>query len=422
MIMEQTQRRWKSKEWEECCNQALLGAEWKWLDEFEEDQQQQQHVHEDQKSTSPSETIQLINLMEEEEEEEEKGESEYAEVDTWSQNAYRIRDSLLVMQKWISTKSFVNIDIPEEEASLFQSTVTSFLATTANEIETLRNMIDSRALDASHKTGVCASLLLQLQQDVAQPFSRLQKLRSRTAVSIWQDPIHCSLYQPTRSRETFEKEASTAGADSAMRRMLDEDDRVEREQRFIPQARNGPMAHDEIRSRFLTRNASQSDEDIKIPPRPDILQEPKLPASMNSRFLTSDEQQSSSFSIPQPRNLVAKKPEVDRLYQEELSTALQQESLLLQASMQNDLDSVQLMEQRMVDITTLISQFSNLVSEQQEEILQIHEAAENTKENVAKGQDSLVDAADRANRSRHYKATIIFGLSLALLFFHFLRA
>ena len=102
--------------------------------------------------------------------------------------------------------------------------------------------------------------------------------------------------------------------------------------------------------------------------------------------------------------------------------SLQQEAALLQETIvQSDLDSVQKMEQRMVEITTLIGQFSNLVSEQQEEILDIAQHAQETKQNMTKGQENLVDATERTRQSKHYLAWTIFGLTLTLLFFHTLR-
>ena len=87
----------------------------------------------------------------------------------------------------------------------------------------------------------------------------------------------------------------------------------------------------------------------------------------------------------------------------------------------NDLDSVQQMETRMVEITTLIGQFSNLVQDQQEQIVQVHESAKETKDNLDKGQENLIDAAERTKRSKHYKAWLILFLSTILMFFHLLR-
>ena len=79
------------------------------------------------------------------------------------------------------------------------------------------------------------------------------------------------------------------------------------------------------------------------------------------------------------------------------------------------------METRMVEITTLIGQFSNLVQEQQEQIVQVHESAKETKDNLDKGQENLIDAAERTRQSRHYKAWSILAMSAILMFFQILR-
>jgi hypothetical protein len=404
----------ESSSWEECCNLALFGDEWKWLEEFEEEEIGDE--------TRGDFDIQIIDLLDHEKGGEngsgslsgKEDSKEKSSADNWTENAYRIHDSLQIMKDWMSTKSFVSVHIPEEEASLFQSTVTSFLAATAKEIETLRSMVDTRAADAGHKSGVCASLLVQLQEDIAQPLARLQKLRSRVAVSIWQHPIQCSLYRPTflheRSEDSFRKNL-----------LQDQDDAaVNREERFSPKRRNAVSL--ELSQQFAKSHIGSSPPEIRIPQRPDFIQLNRHDQVPQTRTRDDSQEPKHVHTIPQQGILAEKRKKAEQQYQEELSLTLQQESVLLQATMQNDLDSVQLIEQRMVDITALISQFSNLVSDQQEEIWQIHEAAQDTKENITRGQENLVDAADRANSSRHYKATIISFLSLALLFFHFLKA
>ena len=56
----------------------------------------------------------------------------------------------------------------------------------------------------------------------------------------------------------------------------------------------------------------------------------------------------------------------------------------------------------MTEFTVLLAQFSNLVCEQQMEITTIHETTVQSKKNVEKGHDLLVDAAERTKKSRHY--------------------
>ena len=105
--------------------------------------------------------------------------------------------------------------------------------------------------------------------------------------------------------------------------------------------------------------------------------------------------------------------------QEETQQELQKEAVLLEASLQNDLDSVYQVEQRMTEITALLSQFSALVSEQQEEIVTIHDTTLSSKENVSKGQESLIDAKERTKRSKHYMATVVWSVAIILLFFNY---
>jgi t-SNARE complex subunit (syntaxin) len=113
--------------------------------------------------------------------------------------------------------------------------------------------------------------------------------------------------------------------------------------------------------------------------------------------------------------------ENDGGYQYAQPQDLQQEAVLLKASLENDLDEVQQMETTMVHITTLLSQFADLVAGQQEDIVQIHEAVSSTKDNLEKGQENLVDAAGRAQQSRHYMATAITAMAMMLLFVHWIR-
>ena len=74
----------------------------------------------------------------------------------------------------------------------------------------------------------------------------------------------------------------------------------------------------------------------------------------------------------------------------------------------------------MVAITTLLSRFTDLITEQQEDIFAIHDGAVKSKENVDKGQDNLVDAAERGENSRHPMASFIVLMALLLLFFNWI--
>jgi len=102
--------------------------------------------------------------------------------------------------------------------------------------------------------------------------------------------------------------------------------------------------------------------------------------------------------------------------EEEETQQLQRESAALLATyQQSDLKGVQHVERSMIEITQLLSRFTDLISEQQENILMIHDQAVKSKENVEKGQDQLVDAAKRGETSRHPMATFIVCMAFLLL-------
>jgi t-SNARE complex subunit (syntaxin) len=99
---------------------------------------------------------------------------------------------------------------------------------------------------------------------------------------------------------------------------------------------------------------------------------------------------------------------------------LQRESAYLTASLQNELEDVHKIEGKMMEITTLLRQFGDLVSEQQEDIVAIHDQAESSKKNIQAGQDRLVDAGERKKKSKHYMATFIVCMALLLLFLNWI--
>ena len=99
---------------------------------------------------------------------------------------------------------------------------------------------------------------------------------------------------------------------------------------------------------------------------------------------------------------------------------LQRESAYLTASLQNELEDVHKIENKMMEITTLLRQFGDMVAEQQEDIVAIHEQAEKSKKNVQAGQDNLVDAGERKKKSKHYMATFIASMGVLLLFLNWI--
>ena len=394
----------RQQEWRQCCAVAM-GFEW--VDHFDGDQEEDNNPRPTQ-INGEARIHQVINLMDDDDQQDEKkAENESLSSDPWTNNALRMQTGLTKMSQWIAIKKhdYVGLGMEDEEASLIQSTVTTFAATTAAELETLRKLIPSN--DSGHRHGIVQILLTQLQEQITQPFSVLQKQRTRQAVQLWQSPWQCQLAQ---SRTTTLLTADplfhdeTSAGESSDKRFMARATLMIPQEDFLEKYQRDPLQEPVVRPAFLDR--------------------------IRERIKLERQQQGLENVVNTPQRLVA--PIVPKMvqpapilpYQEtqDFEQSLQQEAALLQETIvQSDLDSVQKMEQRMVEITTLIGQFSNLVSEQQEEILDIAQHAQETKQNMTKGQENLVDATERTRQSKHYLAWTIFGLTLTLLFFHTLR-
>jgi hypothetical protein len=136
--------------------------------------------------------------------------------DPWTLTARSMQTSIFEMAAWIDTKKwdYVSVYMSDDEASLIQSTVTSFIATTANEIEGLRHSLQLLS-DANntaststntttrhqHRTGIVQILLTLLQLEIAQPFRVWQKQRQRAAVQLWQNPYSCTLVTAAQQQQ-----------------------------------------------------------------------------------------------------------------------------------------------------------------------------------------------------------------------------
>lgn len=393
-----------------------------WVDRFEDDE------IELPPAMDPHGRIQqVINLMDDDDddlyEESKRPEKSSDDADPWTENALRIQSDLHRMARWILSKQYdyVGLNMPDDEASLIQSTVTSFAATTASELETLRKLIpDTSSTLAGHRNGIVQILLSELQEKITQPFGILQKQRTRISVQLWQHPWQCQLVIPQSSKK--------GGANSMMQQLFDEgdddnNDGATRDKRFMPRSAVPPVLEVDF------WNAYERDPLAQASPKPDFLERLAVTRQRqaDTEFASSrpTELRHSTMTPTTPRIIPTTPSNPPLPFQEQQQQEfdeLQEEAAQLQVTIvQSDLDSVQKMEQRMVEITTLIGQFSSLVSEQQEEILDIAQHAQETKQNMTKGQENLVDATERTKRSKHYLAWTIFGLSMTLLFFHTLR-
>ena len=440
----------RNNEWDRCC--AVVSG-FEWVDHFDaeidhDDANKESNDFDSsskhQSLSSANDKYQVTNLLDDDDFEDSDDDNDVErdhQIDAWTSNALRIQTDLNRMSRWIQSKKqkYTGLDMKDEEAALIQSTVTSFAATTASELETLRNMIkkytNSRTINnnlSNHRSGIVQILLEQLQEQVTKPFGILQKQRGRVAVQLWQNPLQCQI-----SRSKRRMAASQHRQDV----MFDEDDEDQHmEQRFLPErSPQGPENKDAYD--FISKYANKQPTSIpttipsflnQISKRQGSRTESFYPISPNTRQKKEQSLDVSVSSFSDINILGAAKMPQDHLppldidneyYQQQLEEELQAESAQLTAALiaNNDLDSVQQMETRMVEITTLIGQFSNLVQDQQEQVQQVHESAKETKDNLDKGQENLVDAAERTKQSKHYKAYLILTMAAILLFFHILR-
>jgi len=335
----------------------------------------------------------------------------HAAVDQWTETAVEVQNNILEMAAWIQKKKwdFVSVNMPDEEASIIGSTVTAFIPTTANEIESLRQMAHAteRPTQQQHRMGIVQILMILLKEEVADPFQTLQKQRSRTAVTLWQNPLQCRLMVPCAAMNEEEEDELDAalGISSSLSSQTQRS-----KQCFLP---SRP-------SHLLQRGFRDAYKDLpRRKQRPSSLLFNK-PGSISFKSTSKKDKPLSGVTTrdAHQRDAVAQSDVSDTSYY--LSPpALKQESLLL--AVNHDLDSVQQMEQRMMDITQLLSQFASLVSEQQEFVQDIYETTSDAKSNVEKGQEELVKAKETAKASKHFMAKAITSMGVALLILHWIK-
>jgi len=432
-------------EWNRCCAEA---AGFEWVDCFGDNDKVDDAIKE-----ISDHIFHVTNLLHDDSDnsfEDRDGRKEIKLEDAWTVNAFHIQSDLNCMSRWIQSKKqkYVGLDMRDEEAALIQSTITSFAATTASELETLRNMITSYENShivnnnlSNHRSGIVQILLDQLQEQVTKPFGILQKQRSRVAVQLWQNPLQCKLYQPKRVRGVI-------GTSKRPQDFLfdgDDEDQLEheKEQRFLPKvsyhnSNNGydfiskyrnkqptsiSIEQPDFLARITERQSLGTGKNHSLTPPLSQPQEEQTTYAHLSSFSDSDLPQQFQSLPPQREHQQAIINTTNEFYQQQLEEELQTESKYLATTLiaKNDLDSVQQMETRMVEITTLIGQFSNLVQGQTEQVLQVHDSAKETKDNLDKGQENLIDATERTRKSKHYKAWLILSMAMVLMFFHLLR-
>ncbi|KAL7458233.1 hypothetical protein ACHAWC_009766 [Mediolabrus comicus] len=340
----------------------------------------------------------------------------------------------------------------DADRSILETTVASFAAGMAKQIESLRqtvvvegdhpfisttdnNGVDNNGLDASsqrlkwasgpigHRTGIASCLMQRLKSEIMDPMTVLTQQRERTQsrgnyswhepTKIAQNPLRGFFSEATP--DVTQRSSDLPPAPWEMGNHNPEQERYEREQEREEFVR----VYCEI-----DNNTSPASLDMIITntfPPPAVLNALGTP-NINQ---AADQQKRTIPKIPvaatQPNRAPPDVVIPSQFDSDDHLDQLQRESATLLATYQHsDLEGVQKVERSMVEITQLLSRFTDLITEQQEDIFMIHDQAIKSKENVDKGQDQLVDAVSRGEKSRHPMATFIVFAALLLLLFNWI--
>ncbi len=358
----------------------------------------------------------------------------------------------------------------DAERNALDAAVASFAVSTGNQIEALRRALASAASAAdapagttggtggdlaAHRVGIVACLVSALRADVVDRMGRMHAVRMRRSLDLARDPLRCRLPAAagggsgpggsggeiafvTDDDDDDDATAQLASLLGSIRAAAIPEAARAREEAFC--ATYGQEKEDQLLKEVAMPLPPfpRADDDADIDPdeQDGFEQEhhnsgPSSSLSPSSRPVTShSKMENASSARPRQRReeleVVSVDPSVQQYYgesaaeQEAYVEDLQRESAYLTASLQNELEDVHKIENKMMEITTLLRQFGDMVAEQQEDIVAIHEQAERSKKNVQAGQDNLVDAGERKKKSKHYRATFIASMGMLLLFLNWI--
>jgi len=294
-----------------------------------------------------------------------------------------------------------------------ETNVASFAVRTANEIERLRSSMMARNATledenegeghrssfyvdkynrsvSDHRAGVVACLLACLREDVASVLSVMQRERREREERI-RDEVKLNQMRVGNVMMQDEKDGSAVIGE--VNNSHGTTDSVTHHMELGTEG-NGAS----LRSKNISNNdKSSTDYDLDGTSQNDfnlVREQQNHGDDLNYRHHISEDQQHSVSMMEQMQ-----------VQEQKESTAL------------SDMMAV---EQKMMEITTLLNQFSNLVSEQQDDVIAVYDNTSETKNNMEKGQEQLVSAKNRAKSSKHYMATFISVMSILLLLMNWL--
>lgn len=391
--------------------------------------------------------------------------------DPWMANAHRLEASIVQMSIVLQRQEAEYVDLygslrnvrlgaagggdattadanamTDAERSALDAAVASFAVSTGNQIEALRQALTSASEEtggagsdmAAHRVGIVACLVSSLRTDVVDRMGRMHAIRMRRTLDLARDPLQCRL-------TTADGGGGSGGSDFGG----DEHDVDATTARLgsllgdIREAAEAAPSEDAEEKDFHATYGQDGEEGLlkevsmSLPSFPRVdgadidLNQGGFEVEQSTAPRSSRPNASSTAQL-RPRNAAKKleavplDPSVQQYYgestaeQEAYIEDLQRESAYLTASLQNELEDVHKIENKMMEITTLLRQFGDMVAEQQEDIVAIHEQAEKSKKNVQDGQDNLVDAGERKKKSKHYMAIFIASMGLLLLFLNWI--
>jgi hypothetical protein len=286
-----------------------------------------------------------------------------------------------------------------------------------------------------HRAGIAACLMQRLKFEIMDPMTRLQRGAKKHASNenekggnysgneasfISRNPL-----RSIRFRAEDSVRRSPPPAPWEVGRHDAEKDRAERIQE------DDEFVYVYLNKRRLSISEASMKNNVAVIPPSSVLRFMDLPNVTSSAPVQQSTRYQAQSKLPigrpprtpnkPPPSYHAEEEEKEAEEEGERMDRLQREKSTLLASYQHsDMEGVQKVERSMVEITTLLSRFTDLISEQQDSIFTIHDNALKSKENIDKGQDNLVDSADRGQKSRHPMAAFIFMSALLLLLFNWI--
>ena len=339
------------------------------------------------------------------------------------------------------------------DKSILETTVASFAAGMAKQTDSLRQTVTvegdhpfGTAMGGTansetahhkwasgpigHRAGIASVLMTRLKLEVMEPMTNLTMIREGTsnaeALRIVQNPLLGFVHAATSQGGESENPPAPweIGEHNDEKEQMERDEEEREFMNVYGDEREGNLAAsmDGMKSSMMPpssvmelidlpkpRNVTRQQDQTVTPPVATT-----KPRQEQSTFrFKSQSQQTQSL----PNEYLTTQTEEESTQQQQLQ---RESAALLSTYQHSDLDSVQKVERSMVEITQLLSRFTDLITEQQEDIFMIHDQAVKSKENVDKGQDQLVDAARRGEKSRHPMASFILFMGLMLLFLNWI--